>query len=82
METPVQVLCCEFCEILKEVNFINVYELLLLKSKTFIRASFRKASDFYYKQNRQLLYSEGTGWYVFLKITELLYGIIFQDTFK
>ena len=57
---------------LKRTNFINVYKRLLLKSKIFVGVSFPKTSGFYYKQNRQLLYYEGAGRYVFLKIRNVL----------
>ena len=68
IETPEQMFYREFCEIFKRTNFINVYERLLPKSKIFAGVYFRKASGFYYKQNRPLFYYERTGWYIFMKI--------------
>ena len=35
IETPVQVLSCEFCGIFKKIYFMNNWKLLLLKSKIF-----------------------------------------------
>ena len=68
---------CEFWEIFKSYNFINVYKRLLLRSKIFAGISFRKASGFHNKQNRQLFYYEETGRYIFLKIPELLSKVSF-----
>ena len=61
IETLVQVLYCEFCEIFKKTNFINVYEGLLLKTKIIVRVFFRKGSAFYHAVKEKLFYYEGTG---------------------
>ena len=60
-ETPEQLFYREFCKIFRRTNFINIYERLPLKSKIFAGVYFRKASGFYYKQNRPLFYYERTG---------------------
>ena len=82
IETPVQVLYCELCEVLKKANYINVYEQLFLKSNIFVGVSFRKTSAFYYKQNRQLFHYEETGLCVFLRVLELLNDIVFQNSYE
>ena len=71
----------EFLYFHEKINIINTYERLLLKSTIFVGVSFRKVSDFYCKQNRQL-FLEGTWRYVFLKVPELLNDVIFQNSFE
>ena len=78
----VQVLCCEFFEIFKNIYFANVCEGLPVKSKIFTGVSFRKVLSFYYKRNRQLLYYERTSSYILLKISEFVNRVIFQNSSK
>ena len=61
---PVQVLSCEFQKILKKTFFINIWEPLLLKSRSFVGVSFHNA------RNR-------TEKYMSSKIPERLNKIIF-----
>ena len=54
MQNLVKVYSFKFCEIFKDIYFVNVYEDLPLKNKIFTRVSFRKILGFYYK-----------GWYTY-----------------
>ena len=71
---------CEFYKIFKNIYFANVFEGLPLKSNVFTGASFRKILSFYYTQNRQLFYYEGTLSYITLKISERVNRVIFPNS--
>ena len=75
----VEVLCCEFCKIFKDIYFAKVCEDLPLKNKISTGVYFRKILDFYYKWN---FYYEGTSLYVPLTILERANKIIFQTSFE
>ena len=46
IETPVQVLYCDFCEILKRTNFINVYEDYFWRVRSLLESLFLKTQVF------------------------------------
>ena len=76
----VQMFSCEFQETFKSIYFANVCESLLLKTKIFTGVSLRKVLRFYYNQQRQLFYYEGTSLYIPSKTPERINRVIFQNS--